>query len=85
MSTPAQKLAQKENYALFQLTAMLANTHHLRNCPTLNQGDVSVLATFIRSQIQTIKQKQTLRKELRNETLTNDRYHRAASMFIWST
>ena len=59
-----QKLAQKENFALFTLVGMRSNLIHLQDvCPAV---DISVLKLAIQDCESEIRTTQLLRKELRN-------------------
>jgi hypothetical protein len=68
MSTDLQKLAQKENYALFQLNAMKSNLHHvhLQNTNILEESACYLIQKHISEMIALIKRKQTVRKKNRS-------------------
>lgn len=63
--TELQKLAQKENYALFQLAAMKSNLNHLRQCPSILPVAINTLQANIETIINEIKCMQRIRKNNR--------------------
>lgn len=66
-STPTQKLAQKENYALFQLQGMTGNLYHLRQCQSVSHQDIRDLDDIIEAMKNKIKLKQAIRKQAREQ------------------
>jgi hypothetical protein len=54
-----QKLAQKENYAIFQLKGMLGNLVHVRKVPNTS---ADLLQEMIRAEIKRIKNAQAIRE-----------------------
>ncbi len=57
-----QKLAQKENYALFVLTGMKGQLVHLMNVPGIGTSNVEKIRLYCNAMESNIKRQQQLRK-----------------------
>lgn len=64
-ATELQRLAQKENFALFQLAGMIGATHHLFACPSLASYCIEDTRLALKSMEKVIKNAQQLRKQQR--------------------
>lgn len=66
-STPAQKLAQQENYTLFQIKSMIGHLHHMKLCATVPQSSVLSVENTLKAIEKKIKLEQGKRKKAREE------------------
>lgn len=64
-STSAQTLAQKENFAIFQIKSMCANLTHLKLCATVPQSSVLSVENTLKAIEKKIKLEQAKRKQLK--------------------
>lgn len=81
-SSDLQKLAQKENYALFQIQGMLGHIATIRDCGSVSEAKYSKLLQAIVACKNDIKDTQELRmrnafnaRRKQSETIPDDRHH----------